>query len=86
VPSVTVPAILSTPQSIAFYGGLTPSEVRHAYGFDRLSFNGVAGDGRGQTIAIAAADAEFAAGGVATDFLAGWLGLQTRSVRDKKDG
>jgi len=56
VPSVTVPAILSTPQSIAFYGGLTPSEVRHAYGFDRLSFNGVAGDGRGQTIAIVMAD------------------------------
>ena len=33
--------------------------------------------------AALAADAEFAAGGVATDFLAGWLGLQTRSVRDK---
>ena len=41
------------------------------------------------TVAMHAAladDAEFAAGGVATDFLAGWLGLQTRSVRDKKDG
>src|SRR5262245_8009067 len=34
--------------------GLTPAQVRHAYGFDRLSFdNGtVAADGRGQTIAI----------------------------------
>ena len=36
--------------------------------------------------AALAADAEFAAGGVTTDFLGGWLGLQTRSVRDKKDG
>jgi hypothetical protein len=36
--------------------------------------------------AALAANAEFAAGGVPTDFLAGWLGLQTGSVRDKKDG
>ena len=36
--------------------------------------------------AALADDAEFAAGGVATDFLAGWLGLDTSSVRDKKDG
>ena len=38
------------------------------------------------TVAMHAAladDAEFTAGGVATDFLAGWLGLQTSSVRDK---
>ena len=33
--------------------------------------------------AALAGDAEFTAGGVATDFLAGWLGLQTSSVRDK---
>jgi acetyl-CoA carboxylase biotin carboxylase subunit len=33
-----------------------------------------------------AADAEFAAGGVATGYLAGWPELQTRSVRDEKDG
>ncbi len=33
--------------------------------------------------AALAADAEFTEGGVATDFLAGWLGLQTRSVRHK---
>ena len=32
--------------------GLTPSTVRHAYGLDALSFNGVTGDGSGQTIAI----------------------------------
>ncbi len=30
-----------------------------------------------------AADGEFAAGGVGTEFLARWLGLQTRPVRDK---
>src|SRR5438067_12960003 len=32
--------------------GLAPATVRHAYGIDALSFNGVAGDGSGQTIAI----------------------------------
>ena len=39
--------------------GLTPQEVRHAYGFDSVQFsaNGktVAGDGSGQTIAIVTA-------------------------------
>jgi subtilase family serine protease len=34
---------------------LTPGLVRHAYGFDRISFGGVPGDGRGQTIAIVTA-------------------------------
>jgi acetyl-CoA carboxylase biotin carboxylase subunit len=33
--------------------------------------------------AALAADSEFAAGGVGTEFLARWLGLQTRLVRDK---
>jgi hypothetical protein len=33
--------------------GLTPDQVRHAYGFDRINFgNGTAADGSGQTIAI----------------------------------
>ena len=36
--------------------------------------------------AALAADAEFAAGGVATDFLAGWPGRETWPVRDQKDG
>ncbi len=36
--------------------------------------------------AALAADAQFAAGGVATDYLAGWLGLQTNFVRHQKDG
>lgn len=33
-------------------GGYTPAQVDAAYGFNRVSFNGVAGDGTGQTIAI----------------------------------
>jgi subtilase family serine protease len=33
-------------------GGLTPAQIRGAYGIDRISFNGVVGDGTGQTIAI----------------------------------
>src|SRR5205823_6881221 len=32
--------------------GTTPTQIRHAYGFDQINFNGVAGDGRGTTIAI----------------------------------
>jgi hypothetical protein len=40
----------------ALVGGLSPSQLRHAYGFDKIAFtvNGqsVAGDGNGQTIAI----------------------------------
>src|SRR5207249_4094592 len=32
--------------------GLVPAQVRHAYGIDQIGFNGVAGDGTGQTIAI----------------------------------
>jgi hypothetical protein len=34
---------------------LTPDLVRDAYGFDQISFDGVAGDGTGQTIAIVSA-------------------------------
>ncbi len=32
--------------------GLTPTQIRHAYGFDQISFGSVQGDGTGQTIAI----------------------------------
>ena len=32
--------------------GLTPAQVRHAYGFDSITFGSVTGDGSGQTIAI----------------------------------
>jgi hypothetical protein len=35
-------------------GGFTPAQLRHAYGFDQVFFNGgtIVGDGTGQTIAI----------------------------------
>jgi len=38
--------------------GLTPAQVQHAYGFDKLSFNNgtIAADGSGQTIAIVVAN------------------------------
>src|SRR5947209_620221 len=43
----TPPAFTPTP------AGLTPAQVRHAYGFDQISLpGGVAGDGSGTTIAI----------------------------------
>ena len=32
--------------------GMTPAQIRHAYGIDSITFNGVAGDGTGTTIAI----------------------------------
>lgn len=32
--------------------GTTPAQIRHAYGFDQISFNGVSADGAGMTIAI----------------------------------
>ncbi len=32
--------------------GYTPAEIRQAYGFNQISFNGTTGDGRGTTIAI----------------------------------
>jgi subtilase family serine protease len=35
--------------------GLTPAQVRHAYGFDQVSFGNIVGDGSGQTIAIVVA-------------------------------
>jgi subtilase family serine protease len=41
--------------SATYTGGLTPGQVRHAYGFDRISFGSARGDGRGQTIAIVTA-------------------------------
>ncbi len=55
LPSAVLPAVVSAPQSVAYAGGLTPGQVRHAYGFDSINFNGVAGTGSGQTIAIVTA-------------------------------
>lgn len=42
----------AVPHSTPGPTGYTPTQVRHAYGFDQISFGGVAGDGAGQTIAI----------------------------------
>src|SRR5262249_4777554 len=48
------PPILSPQGGPGQPAGLSPSQVRHAYGFDQVSFsNGtIPGDGRGETIAI----------------------------------
>ncbi|HZZ42832.1 MAG TPA: SdrD B-like domain-containing protein [Tepidisphaeraceae bacterium] len=43
------PADTSTPDAI---GGRTPAQIRKSYGIGSISFNGVTGDGTGQTIAI----------------------------------
>jgi hypothetical protein len=50
LPSVMTPAaVLFQPQASMAPGGFTPAQIRHAYGFDNIQFNG---DGTGQTIAI----------------------------------
>lgn len=42
-----------TPMAGAAPSGYTPQQVRHAYGFDQVTFgNGIVGDGTGTTIAI----------------------------------
>ena len=43
---------LAPPATAASVAGCTPSQIRHAYGFDQVNFGSVAGDGSGQTIAI----------------------------------
>jgi len=49
-----VAANSSAPMSTAGPTGYTPAQIRHAYGFDKITFNNgtVAGDGAGTTIAI----------------------------------
>src|SRR5437867_1162126 len=44
----------ATPHGTSGPTGTTPAQIRHAYGFDQITFsNGtIAGDGRGTTIAI----------------------------------
>src|SRR5438046_692540 len=39
-------------QSNASPSGYSPAQIRHAYEFEQITFDGVSGDGRGQTIAI----------------------------------
>jgi hypothetical protein len=41
-----------TPLATSSPTGYTPAQIRQAYGFDQISFNGIAGDGAGTTIAI----------------------------------
>ena len=55
VPAYTVFHSAGTVAPLASAGpvGYTPSQVRHAYGFDQVALpNGVSGDGSGTTIAI----------------------------------
>jgi Dockerin type I domain/Bacterial Ig-like domain len=42
----------SVPFATSSPNGLTPTQIRHAYGFDQILIGGVQGDGTGQTIAI----------------------------------
>ena len=42
----------ATPFAYASPAGMTPSQIRHAYGIDTTMFGSVSGDGSGQTIAI----------------------------------
>jgi hypothetical protein len=59
-------SVLATPGALVYHRGdgtaplgstgpvgYQPAQIRHAYGFDRIAFNGIPGDGTGQTIAIA---------------------------------
>src|SRR5205823_3556223 len=46
------PAGQAAPLDTSGPTGYTPTQIRRAYGFDQISFNGVPGDGRGMTIAI----------------------------------
>ena len=54
IPQSGLKLAASTPTATNPTGtGLTPAQVRHAYGIDQISFNGgVTGDGTGETIAI----------------------------------
>jgi hypothetical protein len=52
--AVSVGDVSASPQASAGPSGYTPAQVRHAYGFDNISFAGgtIPGDGSGTTIAI----------------------------------
>ena len=48
-----IPAGSITPQTTSGPTGMTPAEIRQAYGFNSVTFSGgVAGTGAGETIAI----------------------------------
>jgi subtilisin-like proprotein convertase family protein len=48
---------IATPFGTSSPGGLSPAQIRHAYGIDQISFSGgtIVGDGAGQTVAIVTA-------------------------------
>src|SRR6516164_2519811 len=48
---VAQPLVSTTVQPLGLYG-YTPPQISQAYGFNRINFNGVPGDGTGVTIAI----------------------------------
>ena len=49
---VLTPTNSATPFGTTGPTGYTPTEIRDAYGFNQISFNGTAGTGAGTTIAI----------------------------------
>src|SRR5579884_913093 len=51
---VASPNVTLFPDATAGVSGYSPQQVRHAYGFDQVSFSGgkVAADGTGQTVAV----------------------------------
>jgi subtilase family serine protease len=49
---MTISAPLTLSAGVSSPIGLTPAQVRHFYGLDQVSFDGITGDGGGQTIAI----------------------------------
>jgi subtilase family serine protease len=50
------PLLTLSPQATnSSFAGLPPAQVKKAYGIDAVSFNGIRGDGSGQTIAIVGA-------------------------------
>src|SRR5689334_4488089 len=50
------PLLTLSPQATSSsFAGLSPAQVKKAYAFDQISFNGAKGDGSGQTIAVVGA-------------------------------
>src|SRR5690242_12446714 len=54
IASVIAPSLRLEPDAATGVGGYTPQQIRHAYGYDQVTFSdgNVQADGSGQTIAI----------------------------------
>src|SRR5437764_5594274 len=52
---IAEPSLTLSPSASSGVAGLSPAQVKKAYGFDTVNFSGVKGDGTGQTIAIVGA-------------------------------